>query len=367
MKQSRRMLVLRAVIEDYIRTQEPVGSSTLAREYGLGVSSATIRNDMAALEDEGYLIQPHTSAGRIPTERGYRYFVDELASVVRLSAAQRRAIANFLSDSVSLQDALERSVRLLSHITGQVAIVSGPSLAKSRVRRIEIVPLSTTTMLAVIITDAGSVAQHTLSLDVTLPSDRIMDLSDEINRVCINSSLSAAAGCIRRLAAVQDLREMSNFAIKLARTVEAMANDERSGQLYIAGTSQLAHQQPTEDLAPLFDALEEQAVIMRLMNNLSQQNGEVGVAIGSETKTPGLMSSAVVSSGYGHSMVDQISADRSADADRPDNDNYRQDAPVAFVGSIGPTHMDYAATMSAVRAVARYLTELIAQDDTGWS
>ena len=102
MTQSRRMLVLRAVVEDYIRSQEPVGSTSLTRNHHLGVSSATVRNDMAALEDEGYLVQPHTSAGRVPTEKGYRYFVDRLATVVPLSPAQRRAIGNFLGGSVSL-------------------------------------------------------------------------------------------------------------------------------------------------------------------------------------------------------------------------------------------------------------------------
>lgn len=98
MTQSRRMLVLRAVVEDYIRSQEPVGSTTLTKDHDLGVSSATVRNDMAALEDEGYLIQPHTSAGRIPTEKGYRYFVDRLATVVPMSEAQRRGINSFCRD-----------------------------------------------------------------------------------------------------------------------------------------------------------------------------------------------------------------------------------------------------------------------------
>ena len=131
MTQSRRMLVLRAVVEDYIRSQEPVGSTTLTKDHDLGVSSATVRNDMAALEDEGYLIQPHTSAGRIPTEKGYRYFVDRLATVVPMSEAQRRGINSFLSGSVNLQDTLQRAARLLAQITGQVAVVAAPSLAKS--------------------------------------------------------------------------------------------------------------------------------------------------------------------------------------------------------------------------------------------
>ena len=140
MTQSRRMLVLRAVVEDYIRSQEPVGSTTLTRDHDLGVSSATVRNDMAALEDEGYLIQPHTSAGRIPTEKGYRYFVDRLATVMPLSEAQRRGINSFLSGSVNLQDTLQRAARLLAQITGQVAVVAAPSLSKSMLRHVEIVP-----------------------------------------------------------------------------------------------------------------------------------------------------------------------------------------------------------------------------------
>ena len=114
MQQSRRLLVLRAVVEDYIRSQEPVGSNAIARKHDLGVSSATVRNDMAALEDEGYLTQPHTSAGRVPTEKGYRYFVDQLATVVPLSEAQRRGIGEFLSGSANLQDTLQRAARLLA-------------------------------------------------------------------------------------------------------------------------------------------------------------------------------------------------------------------------------------------------------------
>lgn len=120
MAQSRRMLVLRAVVEDYIRSQEPVGSTTLTRDHDLGVSSATVRNDMAALEDEGYLIQPHTSAGRVPTEKGYRYFVDRLATVVPLSEAQRRGITAFCPDrSICRTRAAGRPAAGADHRTGR--------------------------------------------------------------------------------------------------------------------------------------------------------------------------------------------------------------------------------------------------------
>lgn len=190
MTQSRRMLVLRAVVEDYIRSQEPVGSTSLTRDHDLGVSSATIRNDMAALEDEGYLIQPHTSAGRVPTEKGYRYFVDRLATVVPLSEAQRRGINSFLSGSVSLKDALQRSARLLSEITGQVAVVASPSLAKATLRHVEMVPVAMTTLLAVVITDTGRVAQHGLTIASMPAVDEINRLSNTVNEQCDGLSLS---------------------------------------------------------------------------------------------------------------------------------------------------------------------------------
>ncbi|MEK9808975.1 MAG: DeoR family transcriptional regulator, partial [Candidatus Nanopelagicales bacterium] len=127
MLEERRLAVLRAIVEDYVATREPVGSKALVERHALGVSSATIRNDMAALEDEGYIAQPHTSAGRIPTDLGYRAFVDRLAGVKPMSAAERRAIANFLAGAVDLDDVVARSVRLLAQITRQVALVQYPS------------------------------------------------------------------------------------------------------------------------------------------------------------------------------------------------------------------------------------------------
>lgn len=364
MAQSRRMLVLRAVVEDYIRSQEPVGSAALTKEHDLGVSSATIRNDMAALEDEGYLIQPHTSAGRVPTEKGYRYFVDRLATVVPLNEAQRRGIKSFLSGSVSLKDALQRSARLLSEITGQVAVVASPSLAKATLRHVEIVPVAMNTLLAVVITDTGQVAQHGLPVAVMPPLEDVERLSDAVNGQCTGRSLSDSADQVRSIASTSEYEEARDVADALARAFESMALDERANELYMSGASHLAHSRSLADLAPLFDALEEQVVLVKLMSNLSEETGAagVGVAIGSEMHTPGLLHASVVSSGYGH-------AQRPADADHSDgwpsakhtSGSLPADDPVAFVGSIGPTHMDYAATMAAVKAVARYLSAFVSE------
>jgi len=136
MLDDRKLDVLRAIIEDYVSTQEPVGSKALVERHRLGVSPATVRNDMAVLEDEGFIAQPHTSAGRIPTDKGYRLFVDRLTSVKPLSAAERRAISTFLEGAVDLDDVVQRTVRMLAQLTRQVAIVQYPSLTRSTVRHV---------------------------------------------------------------------------------------------------------------------------------------------------------------------------------------------------------------------------------------
>ncbi|NDE72183.1 MAG: heat-inducible transcriptional repressor HrcA, partial [Actinobacteria bacterium] len=129
--ESRQLEILRAIVEEYVATEEPVGSKSIAERHGIGVSAATIRNEMAILEEEGLITQPHTSAGRIPTDKGYRLFVDRIATVKPLSKPERRAIETFLEGANDLDDVIMRTVRLLAQVTKQVAVVQYPSLTKS--------------------------------------------------------------------------------------------------------------------------------------------------------------------------------------------------------------------------------------------
>src|SRR5688500_20047708 len=182
MSDDRRLDVLRAIVEDYVATQEPVGSKALVERHHLGVSSATIRNDMAVLEDEGYIAQPHTSAGRVPTDKGYRMFVDRLATVKALSAAERRAIETFLTGAVDVDDVVQRSVRVLAQLTNQVAIVQYPSLTRSTVRHIEIVALERSRLLLAVITSSGRAEQRIVELVATPPDELILDLPPRMPR-----------------------------------------------------------------------------------------------------------------------------------------------------------------------------------------
>src|SRR3954467_3704962 len=149
----RKLEVLRAIVEDYVATQEPVGSKALVERHNLRVSSATVRNDMAVPEEEGYLRQPPTSAGRVPTDAGYRLFVDRLTRIKPLTPAERRAIERFMVGVVDLDDVVHRTVRLLAQLPRQVPVVQYPSLSRSTVRHLELVPISTTRLMLVMITD----------------------------------------------------------------------------------------------------------------------------------------------------------------------------------------------------------------------
>src|SRR4051812_37598660 len=195
----RKLEVVRAIVEDYVATQEPVGSKSLVERHQLGVSPATVRNDMAVLEEEGYIRQPHTSAGRVPTDRGYRLFVDRLSRVKPLSPAERRAIERFLVGAVDLDDVVHRTVRLLAQLTRQVAVVQYPSLARSSVRHLELVPISTTRVMLVMIADTGRVEQRLVELPTPVPADDVLELRRLVNEKLAGQRLSDTPPLVQAL------------------------------------------------------------------------------------------------------------------------------------------------------------------------
>jgi heat-inducible transcriptional repressor len=335
MQEDRRLAVLRAIVEDYVATEEPVGSKALVERHGLNVSPATIRNDMAALEDEGYLAQPHTSAGRVPTDKGYRLFVDRLTTVKPLSSAERRAIATFLDGAVDLDDVVHRSVRVLSQLTRQVAVVQYPTLSRSTVRHIEIVALSPTRLLVVLILSTGRVEQRLVELTEELADDDLAALRARINLVATGEQIALAAVALDGLVAGDQPASAATVAV-VETLVEAM-NDHRSDErIAVGGTANLARFGDSFDSAvrPLLEALEEQVVLLKLLGETAG-GGAVTVRIGAEGPYEELSSTSVVATGYGP-----------GDA-------------LASLGIVGPTRMDYPSTMAAVRAVARYVSRIL--------
>ena len=196
----RRFEVLRAIVADFVATQEPIGSKSLVERHNLGVSSATVRNDMAVLEAEGYITQPHTSSGRVPTEKGYREFVDRLDDVKPLSSAERRAIQGFLESGVDLDDVLRRAVRLLAQLTRQVAVVQYPTLSTSTVRHLEVIALTPARLLMVVITDSGRVDQRIVELGDVIDDHQLSQLREMLGQALEGKKLSAASVAVADLA-----------------------------------------------------------------------------------------------------------------------------------------------------------------------
>jgi heat-inducible transcriptional repressor len=333
----RRLEVLRAIVQDYVSTNDPVGSKALVERHDLGVSPATIRNDMAVLEEQGYITQPHTSAGRVPTDKGYRLFVDRLSALKPLSVPERRAIEKFLDGAVDLHDVLNRTVRLLATLTRQVAVIQYPTLSRSSVRHLEVVQVSASRLLLVLITDTGRVEQRIVESPSDLDAESVAELRTLLNAAFGGAQLATAAST------VSDLLDTAPAALRplvgaCSSTLLELLLEPGEDRLVIGGTANLARGSALDfpgTLQPLLEALEEQVVVLRLMSEV--QAGTVLVRIGEENAHEALSSASVVSVGYGAG-----------------------DRPLGGLGVVGPTRMDYAGNMAAVRAVARYVGQILA-------
>lgn len=201
MVSERSLAVLRVIVQDYVASREPVGSKTIVERHSFGVSAATIRNDMAALEEEELIAAPHTSSGRVPTDKGYRVFVDQLTDLRPLSPAQRQAIEAFLGDAIDLDDVLSRTVRLLSQFTSQVALAQYPSFGSARVRHVELVGLTPNRLMTVLITDTGRVDQRLLDTAAPVEAAVLDELRTRLNSELGGLALADAAERLPGLAA----------------------------------------------------------------------------------------------------------------------------------------------------------------------
>jgi heat-inducible transcriptional repressor len=333
----RRFEVLRAIVADYVSNHEPVGSKALVDRHSLGVSSATVRNDMAALEEEGYIAQPHTSAGRVPTDKGYRLFVDRLSEVKPLSVAERRAIESFLGGALDLDDVLRRSVRLLAQLTRQVAVVQYPTLGKSAVRHIEVVLLTPARLMLVVITDTGRVDQRIVELGDVCTEESAGRLRSVLNSTMVGERLATATAKVAELPeqAPGDLRDLMTRVCSVL--IESLVEHPEE-RLVLGGTANLTRNVADfpGSLRQVLEALEEQVVVLKLLA-VARDTGTVTVRIGEENEAQEMRSTSVVSVGYG------------SGSNR-----------LGGMGVVGPTRMDYPGTIAAVRAVAHYVGDILA-------
>ena len=334
----RKLRVLGAIVTDYVATREPVGSKALVERHSLDVSPATIRNDMAVLEEEGYLAQPHTSAGRVPTDKGYRLFVDRLSGVKPLTSAEQRAIQLFLDGSVDLDDVVDRTVRLLAQLTRQVAVVQYPSLSRSTVRHVELLSLTPSRVMLVLITTNGRVEQRVVDCPGPVAEALLGELRSRLNAAVTGVGLAEVPATLAELS-LAFLPEDRPAVVSIVTTLLETMAERREERVVLGGTSNLTRVSADFHgaVGPVLEALEEQVVLLRLLGEASDPT-ELTVRIGRENPDEEFASASVVSVGYGSG-----------------------ETVVAKLGVLGPTRMDYPGTMGAVRAVARYVGRILAE------
>jgi len=326
--------VLHAVVTDYIRSAEPVGSGTVAIRYRLGVSPATIRNDMAVLTEMGFLEQPHTSAGRIPTDLGYRFYVDALPAATGPTEVQRRAIAEWLAEPLSdVEEILRRTAQLLSRLTRYAAVALTPVLEQSRVVRTELVPLGSAALLLVVY-QTGGVDKRTLDVPAASDDEAVRRVSETLVREVRDLSLGEASARLEALASksIQPDRSLVAAVVGALRDFEAGAE-----HVFLGGVANIEEAfERRETVRGLFEALEEEASVLRLLRALPAEREDVTVRIGHEIPLQAMREASVVVAPY------RVGG-----------------RPVGAIAVVGPTRMEYLRAMSSVRAVARRLTEIV--------
>lgn len=332
----RKAVILRALVDNYVRTGEPVASDTIAASTGLGLSAATIRNELAALEEMGYLTQPHTSSGRVPTDIGYRRYVDSLPGRVRLREIERREIVQFFAEALAdVDEILRGTTHLLSRLTSYASVAVAPSRLETKVARAELVPLGTMALLIVVF-ENGHIDKRVIEVPPAAQAEVDALSRQELARLGGRTVGEMGAELARRAGP----GEGGEKAL-LQRIVAALSSIGEPGApeaVILGGVANIAveeafHQR--ERLREIFEALERQTEILGLLKEATT-TGELSVTIGRESPVTGVWDASMVAAPYG-------------------SDGH----PLGTIGVVGPTRMDYASVMAAVRLVSERLSRAV--------
>jgi heat-inducible transcriptional repressor len=333
---ARKLAVLRAVVDEYVRSGEPVGSETIAERSGLGVSSATIRNELAALEELGYLMHPHTSAGRIPTDAGYRKYVDSLPPGGKLRDAQRRAIAGFFAETMlDLEDVLKGTTQLLSRMTQYAGLAVPPRGSDETILRTELIEVGSAWMLLVI-GQRGQVDKTLFDRPDDADASSLADLDRALTEAFRGRTVVDARTEALKRAATATGVERAVF-VAASDVFGDMQTGEGAHHVMIGGVANLADEAAhwrRETVRRLFEALENESEMLEVLRDV-RGNDDVRVTIGAEHPNTGEWEASIVSAPF-----------------------HVGSTALGTVGVVGPTAMDYVSVMASVRAVARRLSEL---------
>jgi heat-inducible transcriptional repressor len=327
----RQQLILGLVIRDYIATAQPVGSKTL-QAYGLGVSSATIRNEMAVLEESGYLVQPYTSAGRVPTEQGYRYFVERLMSESHLPLDEQRTIRHqFHQVGVDLEQWMRLAASVLARTVQSAAVVTSLRTEQCRLRHLELISIHESMAMLIVVLEGGIVRQHILALDEAMSQDVLTQITNRLNDLCVGASAQRVKTCRRQVGAFE--QEILDIVWQVMQRVD----DQAGWHLYRDGLLNVLYQPEfsvPENARQMVHLLEDRTLLEDLFTEMLDVGG-LQVIIGGEGRWNELKECSVVVSPYG------VSGEATG-----------------ALGVMGPMRMPYSRAISTVRYVAGLMSDL---------
>ena len=353
MPDARGQVILSAIINEHLLTGEPVGSKLLAERFShvSGMSSATIRNVMSELEDAGYLEQPHTSAGRVPTDKGYRFYVDNLLGVLSLSDEDLRLInselgLNEIETAEKSDHLMERTSHLLSALSQNIGIVVSPSLAQDRLQHIEFVGLADKRVLVVMVSAPNIVHNKIIRLNEALTQDELDRTARYLNIQFSGKSLAVIRAEILRL-----MHEEKALFDKLLQTAMLLCSQsieseaDNIGEIYVNGTSNIFGKPDFSNfdrLREMLRTIEEKSRLVQILNECLTQdmtpNGNVKVVIGSENTTSSLQSCTLITAPYQNGTA------------------------IGTLSVLGPTRIEYARTIAIVGYIAKMLERMLADE-----
>ncbi len=330
--------ILRELISIYSQTGEPVGSRTLSRKTKLGLSPATIRNVLSDLEDSGYITQPHTSAGRVPTDKGYRFFVNHLLRHPQLNSVQKEIIENHIGKtSGNFEELLVLTTEILSRLSHSVALAVAPNMEKMILENMDFVAISPTRILAILVTKGGVVSNKMIEMEEPVAQDELVRIANYIRTEFCGQTLPS----IRRKMLQLMRQEQTQYSqlLKRAMILSQKSLETTSGdQLYVIGASQIVNYPEFSDLSrtrEILDALEQKSKIVHILTECIEGEG-IHILIGSENRDPELKGLTLISSAYRY-----------------------ENEPIGTLGILGPTRMEYGRIIPLVDHIAKVVSDIL--------
>lgn len=332
--------ILEAIVEDYITTAEPVGSSAVARRHAMALSPATVRNVMASLEELGLLASPHTSAGRIPTDKGFRFYVDSLVSLRQITHREKRQIIkHYRETGGNLTDLLRETSRTLSALSNYTGIVMAPRFTQGVFRHIEFIKLSAGRLLAILVAGNGAIQNRIIETDQDFSSEDLVRMGNYLNSMLEGLTISQVRDRVLTEMASDKSRYDRLMANALSLSRQALPDEQ--DELYIAGQSRIFEHPEFADVAKMreiFKAFEEKGRLVGLLEGCMNARG-VQIFIGSETPLKEMAGMSLITSTY---MTD--------------------DNTIGLLGVVGPTRMGYSNVIPIVDYTARLVSRLLTRE-----